>query len=266
MPPLLAGGVRFVLAGAVVYAVLLARRGAAALRVERSELVACAVVGTLLVTGGNGLVMVAEQDVPSALAALIIASVPLWVVLMRKLTGEPVAGGTLFGVGIGFVGVAILLLPGGEEGGGIGGFLLVVAAAVCWASGSFLSKRMPLPRDPFLSTALQMLIGGAVALVAGLAAGEAGSVHAEEFSTDSLLAFAYLITFGSLLAYTTYVWLLQHVPISKVATYAYVNPVIAILLGWLILSEDITAVILAGAAVIVASVAAIVRKESAPAE
>jgi drug/metabolite transporter (DMT)-like permease len=264
MPALLSGGVRFVLAGAILFAVLRLRGGAGKVRFTREQAISCAIVGGLLVAGGNGLVMVGEEDVPSALAALIIASVPLWVIVYRRVAGEAIPTGTLAGVVVGFAGLALLLLPSGghDEVTSWVGLLLVFLAAPSWALGSFLSKRRTLPADPFLSTALQMMLGGAISLVAGLARGEAGDVELGAFSSDSLLAFAYLIVVGSLIAFTAYVWLLQHAPISKVATYAYVNPVIAILLGWSILSEDITVWMLGGAAIVVASVATIVRKES----
>ncbi|HEX8076081.1 MAG TPA: EamA family transporter [Thermoleophilaceae bacterium] len=263
MPPLLTSGVRFLIAGAIVYAVLLARGGRAAVRITHTQLVSCALIGSLLVAGGNGLVMVGELHVPSGVAALIIASVPLWVVLYRRLGGERVARGTLAGVGVGFAGVALLLLPGGSGGGvQLVSLLVVCAAAPCWALGSYLSGRKPLPDNPFLSTAWQMMLGGVASLAAGAARGELGHVHAGAFSGRSLAGFAYLIVFGSLIAFTSYVWVLQHAPVSKVATYAYVNPVIAIFLGWAILSEHVTGTILAGAAIVVASVAAIVRKES----
>jgi drug/metabolite transporter (DMT)-like permease len=265
MPPLLSGGVRFMLAGAIVYLVLLVRKGREGVRFTRAQLISCLIVGTLLVTGGNGLVMVGEVDVPSGLAALIIASVPLWVIVYRRVAGEAIAAGTLAGVAVGFVGLALLLLPSGsnEEVTSWVGLLLLFLAAPSWALGSFLSKRRPLPSDPFLSTALQMLLGGATSIIAGLARGEAGGVDFGSFSDDSMIAFAYLVVIGSLVAFSAYVWLLQHAPISKVATYAYVNPIIAIFLGWAILSEEITASIVAGAVVVVASVATIVRKESA---
>jgi drug/metabolite transporter (DMT)-like permease len=206
---------------------------------------------------------VAEQYIPSSLAALVIASVPLWVVVMRRVTGESVPRLTLVSVAVGFAGVALLLLPGGATDVGKPiGFVLVVCAAFSWALGSFSSRRVPLPPNALLSTALQMTGGGLTLLVAGLATGEASDVHPSRFSMDSVLAFAYLIFIGSLVAYTAYVWLLQNAPISKVATYAYVNPVIAIFLGWRILSEKITTTTLIGAAVIVCSVAATVRRES----
>ena len=266
MPPLLAGGVRFLLAGALVYGVLLMRKGRAGTRVSRDELLGSAFVGTALLLGGNGIVMIAEQDVPSGLASLIIASTPLWVILLRTLFGEKVSRGTLIGVAVGFAGVGILVLPSDKpEGAPLSGLILLVIASACWATGSFFSKRVATPRDPFLSTAVQMLCGGAMLLLFGLLTGEAGDVAFEEFSAASMFALLYLVLVGSLLAFTAYVWVLQHAPISKVATYAYVNPVIAIFLGWLVLSEEITPFVIAGAAVIVSSVAFIINKESQPA-
>ena len=263
MPPLLTSGTRFLAAGAIVYAVLLARGGREAVRVTRTQLLSCALIGSLLVTGGNGLVMVGELHVPSGVAALIIASVPLWVVIYRRLGGERVARGTLAGVAVGFAGVALLLLPGGSGGHvQLVSLLVVCAAAPCWALGSYLSGHRPLPDNPFLSTAWQMMLGGATSLVAGVARGELGGVDAGAFSGRSLAGFGYLIVVGSLIAFTAYVWVLQHAPVSKVATYAYVNPVIAIFLGWAILSEHVTGTILAGAAIVVLAVAAIVRRES----
>jgi drug/metabolite transporter (DMT)-like permease len=263
MPPLLMGAARFTTAGLLLYAVGRFRGAPSARTLSRRQIGACWLVGSLLAAGGNGVVNVAEQYIPSSLAALVISSVPLWVVVMRRLTGESVPWVTLASVAVGFCGVALLLLPGGGvHGGRTLGFVLVVCAAFSWALGSFTSRKLPLPPDALLSTSLQMAGGGITMLVAGLALGEAPDVHPSRFSTDSLLAFAYLILIGSLVAYTAYVWLLQNAPISKVATYAYVNPVIAIFLGWSILSERVTTTTLVGATVIVASVAATVRRES----
>ena len=150
MPPLLAAGARFTLAGGVFYAVLRVRRGRAAVRFGRPQLLAAAAVGLLLPFGGNGLVTLAERHVPSGLAALIIASVPLWVVILRAFTRERIPRLTVAGVLMGFAGVAVLLLPGTKPAGAsVGGMLLCVAAAVCWASGSFFSRRWPLPPAPF---------------------------------------------------------------------------------------------------------------------
>jgi drug/metabolite transporter (DMT)-like permease len=263
LPPFVNAGFRFLVAGAVMYGFLAFRRGRAAMSVTPRQLAASSLVGACLVVGGNGLVVIAEQTVPSGLASLIIASVPLWVVLFRTVTGDRVSVGTLGGVGAGFAGVAMLVLPGDKpEGVTIGGLLLLVLASASWAFGSFTSTKLEMPKDPFVSTALQSLAGGIILLIGGALRGEFSGLDVAEFSTASMLAWGYLVVFGSLTAFTAYVWLLQHAPISKVATYAYVNPMIALVLGWLILSEEITVTMLVGAAIIVASVAGTVRRES----
>jgi drug/metabolite transporter (DMT)-like permease len=262
LPPLLHAGVRFGIAGGVMYAFLWARLGRERVAVTRREVGAAAIVGTALLLGGNGLVALAERDVPSSLAALVIASVPLWVVLMRFFTGERVGGWTLAGVVLGFGGVALLLTPGSSGNASLWGQLLLVAAAVSWAGGSFVSQRLSLPSNLFVSSAVQMLCGGAVLVVASVVTGEVFSVRPERFSGASVLAVAYLVVAGSLAAFTAYTWLLQKAPISKVATYAYVNPVVAVLLGWVFAAEPVTATILVGATLIVASVAFIVRQET----
>lgn len=262
VPPLLGGGVRFILAGAAMLAVMAARRGARSLRLGRPELLSCLLVGTLLM-GANGVISVAELEVPSSMAALLIGSVPLWVVLYRRGLGEHVRARSAAAVLIGFAGVALLLLPGKQTGGAsLAGLLACVGAAGMWAGGSVASPRVRLPRDPFVSGGWQMLLGGGVCALTGLVAGETADIDVGAFSTRSLLAFGYLVVFGSWLAFTAYGWLLQNAPLSKVATYAYVNPVVAIALGFAVLDEAVTWLTLAGAAVIVASVAAVVRTET----
>jgi drug/metabolite transporter (DMT)-like permease len=257
------GAARFMVAGLLLYAITRFRGAPSVRSLTRAQLGASWLVGSLLVAGGNGVVNVAEQYIPSSLAALVISSVPLWVVVMRRLTGERVPVLTLASVGVGFCGVALLLLPGGATDSGKPiGFVLVLCAAFSWALGSFVSRKLPLSSNALLSTSVQMAGGGVTMLVLGLALGEAGDAHPSRFSGDSLIAFAYLILVGSLIAYTAYVWLLQNAPISKVTTYAYVNPVVAIFLGWSILSERVTATTLLGAAVIISSVAVTVRRES----
>ncbi len=263
IPPLLASGVRFVGAGLALYGYLALRHGAAHVRVTVREVAYAAGVGTALV-GANGLVFVAEQTVPSGIAALVISSVPLWVVIMRKAAGDHVSGAALAGVAVGFTGVAILLLPGEMPSGGSPfGFTLIVIASVSWAAGTFLSPRLVLPRNSFVSTAVQMMCGGMVMLVAGVLAGEPTRIDVGAFSTASVIAFVYLVVFGSLVAFSAYVWLLQAAPISKVSTYAYVNPVVATFLGWIILDEVMSGTALVGAALVVASVAVTVREQKA---
>lgn len=264
MPALLSSGVRFFVAGLLFALYLVARRGFSALRVTRAELAGCAFVGIALLLGGNGLVAVGEDaGVPSGLAALIIASIPLWVVVFRRLWGERIGRTTPLWIAVGFAGVACLLLPGEHPGGAsVGAMLILVAAAFCWAAGSFGSSRLSIPDDPIRATTVQMLIGGAVIIVVGLVAGEGSQVDVGGFSWESIVAFAYLVVVGSLCAFTAYAWLLKNAPISQVATYAYVNPVVAIALGALFVDEEVTLLMGVAAVVILASVAGTVREEA----
>jgi len=263
VPPMLGAGARFAIAGGTMLAALAARGHR--VRVRGRALAAAALIGLLLPAGGNGIVTVAERDVPSGLAALLVASVPLWVVLLRSTVGgERIARGTLAGLALGFAGLAVLLLPGSRPAEAtITGVVLVLVAACSWATGSFLSPRLELPADPLVSTAWQLVFGGAALLAGALVAGEPGDLHLADTSAKSLLALLYLIVAGSWVAYTAYAWLLQNAPLSQVATYAYVNPLVAVVLGWAILGEDVSAGTLAGAALVVAAVAAIVTRESA---
>ena len=263
VPPLLGAGVRFVAAGGAMVAVLALRGGAGRVRLTRAEAAGAALVGLLLAAGGNGLVTIAEQDVPSALAALIVASTPLWIVVYRALLRDRPATATLAGVATGFAGVALLLLPGSRpEDVALGPSLIIVLAAMSWAAGSLVSQRVAMPRDPLVSTGWQMLFGGLVLTVAALPAGELADLDPAAFSADSLWALAYLVAIGSWVAYSAYTWLLQNAPISQVATYAYVNPMVAVVLGWAILDEQIPPMMLVASAVIVVAVATIVRHES----
>jgi drug/metabolite transporter (DMT)-like permease len=263
LPPLLSAGLRFLLAGAMLGAWLVARHGRAALRIDRVQLGGAALVGMLLLAGGNGLVVLAERTVPSGLTALVIASVPLWIVVFRLVARDHVASSLIAGVLVGFAGVAILVVPRGASGevDPVGLFMLV-GATFSWALGTFASPRLRTPRDPLASTTVQMLAGGALLVAIAVAIGEPGRADPSEFSTASLLAMAYLVVFGSLVAFSAYTWLLQHAPVSVVATYAYVNPVVAVLLGAVFLSEVITPSMLIGAAIILAAVAFIVSRSA----
>jgi drug/metabolite transporter (DMT)-like permease len=261
LPPLLGAGTRFVLAGGLMLLFLTIRRGRASVRLDRRTLLGAALVGILL-PGANAVVTVAEQHVPSGLAALLIGSIPLWVIVLRVGARDRVAPRSALAVLLGFVGVGLLVRPGPQSGDAtIVGLLTCVAAAAMWATGSFASSRVRLPRDVLASVAWQMFLGGIACAIAGFAAGEAGDVHPGAFSVRSIVALAYLIAIGSWLAYTAYAWLLQNAPLSKVSTYAYVNPVVAIVLGWLVLGEVITGLTVVGAAIVVASVALVVRAE-----
>ncbi|CAN5762320.1 drug/metabolite exporter YedA [soil metagenome] len=265
MPPLLSASGRFLVAGLLIYAVLVLRHGPRVMRLTRPELIGSTFVGLALLLGGNGLVMLGERDVPSGLAALIIAVVPLWVVVLRLLFAEPVRRGTLLGVLVGFAGVGVLVVPrwaGGEVA--LEGMLMLIVAGASWALGSYYSRRLTLPADPFVSTAAQLVLGGLGLAVAGLLTGELGLLRPERFSSESVISLLYLVFFGSILAYTAYTWLLQVTSVSKVATYAYVNPVVALLLGWAILAEEIGPSMIVGGAMIVVAVGLVIRTESRP--
>ena len=253
VPPLLGTAVRFLLAGAVL-AVVLGALGR--LKAARSEIAGAAVVGTVIL-GDIGILAVAEQEVPAGLAALIIASVPLWIVLLQVAARHPVALRTAVAVVAGLAGMGLLVDPGGEAP--VGWLLVLVAAAAIEAAGQFFSRDTPLPPDPLVSSTLQLLAAGVALTAAGLALGEAGEHDASGLSTDSLLAFAYLVVPGSIVAYTAFTWLLRNVPITTVSTYAYVNPVVAVAVGWALLDERLTSQMAIGGALIVGSVALVIR-------
>jgi drug/metabolite transporter (DMT)-like permease len=262
VPPLLGTGARFLVAGLVLAAGLALRGGRARLRSSRRELAGAALIGAVIL-GDIGLLALAEREVHAGTAALLIASVPLWVVLLRLGHGERVPRGTLGAVAVGFGGLTLVVLPGGSaETGPLGWLLLLVLAGLIEALGQYYSKAAPMPRDGLLATAIQLIAAAVLLLVAGVAAGEAGDVEPDQLSLRSLVAFAYLVVPGSIVAYSAFVWLLAHAPISTVATYAYVNPVVAVVIGWLLLSERLTPAIAAGAALILASVAFVVRREA----
>ncbi|MEV7420470.1 EamA family transporter [Streptomyces sp. NPDC089919] len=261
LPAFLSAGGRFITAGLLLAALVAWRQGPAALKVTGAQLRSALLVGVLLLLGGNGLVVLAETAVPSGLAALLVASLPLWMVVLRTATGDRPPGRTLFGVGIGMAGLAVLTLPGLSGDVQLWGVGLVVLAALLWAVGSFSASKLPMPKNAFAGSAYQMLAGGTANLVVGFARGEQHGFHPAEVSTGSWLALGYLVVFGSLVAFTAYAWLLQSAPLSLVSTYAYVNPVVAVLLGTLILDESLTWPILLGGAIVVAAVMVIVSTE-----
>lgn len=262
-PPLLAMGARFLAAGALLAAVLLVRRGRSALRASRRAVGGAAVVGVLLLLGGNGGVAVAEQTVPSGLTALLVAATPLWLVLLRTAAGDRPVRLSLLGTVIGFLGIAVLVRPGASLGAGvqIGGLLLVVGAAGSWALGSFLASRLPTPDDPFVATVWQMLLGGGALLLVGAGRGELDGFAVGQVAGAAWAWLAYLVVVGSIIAFSAYVWLLHNAPISLTATYAYVNPVVAVVLGALVLSEPVTAAVVVGGGVVVLGVGLVVTSE-----
>jgi drug/metabolite transporter (DMT)-like permease len=268
LPPFLMAGTRFVVAGTAMYLWVRAR---GAPRPTAANWRATAVVGAFLLLGGNGGVVWAEQRVASGLTALLVATVPLWMVLLEWRGGGARPTGRVWaGIVVGFAGLGILVGPAELLGGGAAdpaGAAVLVLASILWAAGSVYSRRAPLPESPLLGTGMEMLAGGALLLAAGTLAGEWGRVELAAVSARSALALLYLILFGSLVGFTAYVWLLRHVEVAKVSTYAYVNPVVAVLLGWALAGEALTARTGAAAAVIVAAVAVITgaRRQRDPA-
>ncbi len=261
LPPMASASWRYLVAGLLLAAILTARGGPARLRVRPGELVGCAAVGLLLPALGNGLVMVGEQmGAPSGIAALLIAAVPLWVVVYRSSTGDRPPARTVAGVGLGFAGLAGLVAASGLGGHvRVTACLLIVIASLCWSFGSWSTPRLTLPPDPFVAAVYEMVFGSGFLMVGAVVRGEHLLPVAAPMA--AWLAWGYLVTFGSVVAFTAYVWVLKAAPISLVATYAYVNPVVAVFLGWLVLGEAVTAAIMVGGGVVVASVALVVSSE-----
>jgi drug/metabolite transporter (DMT)-like permease len=261
-PPLLAMGTRFLLAGALLGGFLAIRHGVSVLRVSLRQLGSAALVGVLLLLCGNGVVAIAEQTVPSGLAALLIAATPLWLMVLRVGAGDRPRVRSLVGTAIGFAGIAVLARPGGHDGEvETWGLILLVAASAAWAIGSFFSSRLPMPGNAFVATMWEMTVGGALMLLAAVLRGELDGFSVREVDAAAWAWLAYLVLFGSLAAFSAYVWLLQNAPISLTATYAYVNPVVAVLLGALVLAEPITAPIVIGGIVVVIGVGLVVSTE-----
>lgn len=266
MPPFLMAGTRFLIAGTILYA-LARRRGAAA--PARIHWRSAIIVGALMLLAGNGGVVWAEQTVPSSIASLMIATVPLWMVVLNWLGGDRIRPtvGVALGVAVGMVGIVLLVSPGqGANGQALPttGLLVLAAGSLSWAAGSLYSRHASLPGNALLGTAMEMLAGGALLFLAGLATGEAGQIAWQSFSARSVLAFLYLIVLGSLVGFTAYIWLLRNTTPAKVSTYAFVNPIVAVFLGWALGGEPLTARTLLAAAVIVGGVALITTYQPRP--
>jgi len=260
LPPLLMAGARFMLAGAIVLAWSRLRDRSPA--PSRADWRTGVIAGALLLLGGNGAVAWAEQRVPSGIAALLVAIVPLWMVLLDWLRpgGRRPPIPVFMGLALGLAGLLLLVGPGSLRSDGPSnglGALVLVLASLSWAAGSLFTKWSPKPTTGTIGTGTQMLAGGLLLVVAGVATGELSRLDLAHASTRSLLGFAYLVTFGSLIGFTAYVYLLSHTTAAKAATYAYVNPVVAVLLGWAIGHETVTSRTMLAAAIILAGVAII---------
>jgi drug/metabolite transporter (DMT)-like permease len=266
IPPFLMAGTRFLIAGGVLY--LLRRTLFKDPAPARIEWRSAAIIGFFLLVGGNGLVSWAEQRVPSGIAALLLCSEPLWIVLFDSLRpgGRRPGSWTIAGVVLGFLGTVVLIGPSQfiglrSEVDPWGGIVLILAA-FSWAVGSLYNRGAKLPASPLLGTGMEMLAGGAMLMMVGTIRGEWSQLDIGAISARSLWGLAYLIVFGSWVGFATYTWLLRVAPINLVSTYAYVNPLIAIFIGSWLADEALTARVLIAAAIIVSSVAIITLTQS----
>lgn len=259
--PLTSMGQRYTVSGLLLGLILAVRSGIGRLTITRRQLLGCGVLGLLLPLLGNGMVSVAEANgATSGFTALLIAVTPLAIVIFRSIEHDRPRTMTLVGVLAGLVGLGVLVLlgRGGAEPVPLGPALLILFAGTCWGLGSYIQPRLWLPRDPFVIAVYEMLLGGVLMTVTGVVVGEELTL---DYSNRTWLALGYLIVFGSVLAFTAYVWLVANAPISLVATYAYVNPVIAVLLGWLVLGETLDVTTLVGGSIVVGAVAVVITSE-----
>lgn len=267
LPPLLVAGARFMIAGGLMLAVTAGRPPSDGRPdpLGRRQWWSAAVVGVALLLGGNGLVSIAEQRIPSGAAALVVATVPIWAALLGAASGqERVRPRHGAGLALGFGGVAVLVAGAGNGRISAVGVLTVLGAALSWAAGSVWSRTAALARRPLVSTGMQMLCGGLACLAVGVAMGEPAHLHLARVPAQAWWAVAYLVVAGSMLAYTAYVWLLHNARLSLVTTYAYVNPLVAVVLGALLLHEAFTTRAMVATVTIVAGVALMVSGDRTP--
>ena len=264
IPPFVMAGTRFLIAGGVLYAAVIRRGDATCDPIGRAQWLSATLIGGLLL-GANGVLSWVELRVPTGAAALIIASVPIWMAIIAGLLGQERVGvRTVAGLVVGLGGIALLVRSVESAGGRASTpvILLLVLVAISWAAGSVLSRRVKLPKRPLVATGMEMICGGAVLAIAGIVSGEFGRLHPSQISGASIAGLVYLIVVGSWVGFSTYVWLLRSAPPSLVSTYAYVNPVVAVFLGWVFLGESVTGLTILAAALIVGAVALIVLAQA----
>ena len=267
MPPFLMASLRFIIAGLLLLAFDLLRHPEARRLPTRRQLLDSAIIGALLLGVGNGFVVFGQSlQVPSGVAAILIAMMPLWFALLGWLYFRQRLPRLVFGaIAVGFAGTALLIWPAGDGANRFDplGILILLLAPLGWGHGSIYSqRRAKLPPSPLTASGLQMLAGGAVTFAEAVVSGEPARFHPEAISTSSLLALVYLVFIGSMLAYTSYAWLLRNAPLSLVSTYAYVNPVVAVALGTLFLDETLSARTIVASVIILVAVAIIVTARS----
>lgn len=264
LPPFLAMAMRHLIAGSFLLAFALPRGRGEGDRIGWAQIRAGLVFGGLLFLVSHGGLAWAQQTVPAGVAALLAGSIPIWMALLDRVAfGRRLPASAYAGFALGFAGLAFLVDPFGEGSVDRTGALVVIFGAFCWAAGSLYSRGAKLPSRPLVAAGLGSLCGGVLLLVVAVASGELGRAA---FTVEALLALGYLVVFGSFVGFTAYVWLLRVAPISLVATYAYVNPIVAVLLGWVLLDEEITLRVAAAGAAVVVAVALIVRKSGSAIE
>jgi drug/metabolite transporter (DMT)-like permease len=265
MPPLLFAGTRYLLAAAILLPVAARGRGPRARepgerRFTWANWRGAVIIGALMPFGGNGLVSIGERTLPAGIAALLVATVPLWLVVFeagrrRTMIGPWIAAGLLLGL----AGVAVLVDPTASQRIDVPAAGLVLLAAVSWAAGSLYSRTAPQPRQIFLGTAMQMFAGGLIMIAVGTVTGEWAHLHVSQLTPATLLAIGWLAVPGSIVAFTAYIYALKTLPTSTVSTYAYVNPIVTVLIGWPLLGERPSVQTAVAGAIIVAAVALILR-------
>ncbi len=259
IPPLLMGSARFLLAGGVLYVLAIRTGDTRGDEVGARQWIAALVIGGALLVGGNGGVILAEQYAPTGVVALLVATAPLWIAIIdRVVFGRRLPPLVIVGLLVGFGGVAFLIGSPGSGHINLFGAALALAAPVCWASGSVFTRHVKLPTRPLVAAAMEMLWAGLLFGIASILTGELGRLHWQHVSTTSILALVYLIVFGSLVGFSAYVWLLRSAPLSLVSTYAYVNPVVAVILGAIFVGEAINARLVIAGGIIILAVALIV--------
>jgi drug/metabolite transporter (DMT)-like permease len=268
-PPLLSMGFRFLSAFLVLAIILLIFNGKNALKITKQELLSSMFLGGILLGFGLGNLTLAERYVPSGIAALIISALPIWVTIFQRIAGIKTRRITLIGIFIGLIGVAVIVLPGGT-GPAPGAdpekvkfwMFMILIGNIAWAFGTFMTQRIPIPKDPFVLTAYEMLFGGLVLTVASYFNGERFNVEIiSNMSETSKWAWVYLVLIGSIVGYGAYVWLLNNTSLSLASTYAYVNPIIAVILGLIVLNEPVDWPLFFGGAIVLSGVALVVNGE-----
>ena len=266
IPPFLMAGGRFVIAGAILY-VLMRLRGESS--PTRTHWVTAVILGALLILVGNGALSWAEQRVPSGLAALLLTTNPIWMILFDSLRkdGTKPNGRLICGMGISVSGLALLVGPAhlwGSSRVNLFGAGALIFSSLCWSLGSILSHKMKLPPSPFMAAAIEMLVGGAWLLLISVLSGEWGRFHYQQVAMRSVFGTVYLIVAGSLLGFTAYIWLLKNVSTARVSTYSFVNPAVAVFLGWAIGGEALSFRELLATTTIIAGVALIITDRLGP--